>query len=451
MKKFIFIFLSLVIMMSSVVVYYATNDLQDEQGVDNSVVGADDEQSVGDSVVDLEDEQNIDYIMNGLDDEQNIKSILDKFFDSYFRSQMTFIQEDLNDIVEENDQTIIFKKMVEVSLDLNEKSGYNVSKYKFNLTFSEFDINDSFANVKLYLTADIYYERSGDLRSGIANIPYEFQLTKDKEHNWKIVSIYTPDDVYVNFEKTVNDEIKFNSRSKSDKNIKQVVSEIADVKKEENQEIVDWISNLNQEPESDISMEPSIEPFAAAYSYSATNGVKYAGVYAESQNSSRIFYTAGSDCTNFVSQCVWAAYGAWVQNDINLCISNRNNKVRMDSSNWYGGSGGGSSAWESVESFWSYATKSKSVGPVGTGSNNNALYTSLSGIKVGDVLQARNGSTGNYGHSVYVTYVSGSDIRVSQHSFEKYDRTITDFLSGWGGTSSCYMRKISFSTANFNS
>lgn len=54
---------------------------------------------------------------------------------------------------------------------------------------------------------------------------------------------------------------------------------------------------------------------------------------------------------------------------------------------WYGGTGGGSSAWESVNPFYTYVNKAKTYGPKGKGYNNNKLAKSLTNIQVGDVLR----------------------------------------------------------------
>lgn len=49
---------------------------------------------------------------------------------------------------------------------------------------------------------------------------------------------------------------------------------------------------------------------ALIVAYDANKAVNYSDCYALTENS--LFYVADKDCTNFVSQCVWAGYGGWV-------------------------------------------------------------------------------------------------------------------------------------------
>lgn len=52
---------------------------------------------------------------------------------------------------------------------------------------------------------------------------------------------------------------------------------------------------------------------ALIVAYDANKAVNYSDCYALTENS--LFYVADKDCTNFVSQCVWAGYGGWVNGD----------------------------------------------------------------------------------------------------------------------------------------
>lgn len=73
-------------------------------------------------------------------------------------------------------------------------------------------------------------------------------------------------------------------------------------------------------------------------------------------------------------------------------------------------------------------------------------------IVTGQVLQFRNGSSGPYAHSVYVsggTNDSYANIKVNQHT-ENAQRTLDEVIRGFG-SNSCYMRQLVFKTANFDS
>lgn len=212
----------------------------------------------------------------------------------------------------------------------------------------------------------------------------------------------------------------------------------------------------------DSSSPAAVDPMAAAsYSYSGSKGAAYAQRFAT--GTPRLFYhVSGANCTNFVSQCVWAGYGGYVSGNDTLSKQNISNKVRMVSGVWQGGlsGGGGTSNWESVSSLWSYATNStKTRGPMATGYNNNAKYTGIApaDVRVGNILQLRYGSSGSYLHSTYVSIVvsgpgepaSWSRIYVCQNSDNVLNKMASDVIADWGG-SSCYMRRLVFRSATFD-
>ena len=139
----------------------------------------------------------------------------------------------------------------------------------------------------------------------------------------------------------------------------------------------------------------------------------------------------------------------WMATD--TISSDIKNKRRMTGT-WYAGSGGGSSAWESVEGFWSYVTSNTSNGPRATGYNNGKNYTGVSAgsIGVGNVLQMRGGTSGNYTHSVYVynctAPITYSSITVMQHTSNK-KRAVQDIINTYG--SNLCMRRLAFKTTTF--
>lgn len=211
--------------------------------------------------------------------------------------------------------------------------------------------------------------------------------------------------------------------------------------------------------DSDASAGLVIEPLAASFSYYASNGASYAQRFAPSTAPRWFYYVIGGDCTNFVSQCVWAGYGGYVSGNDTASKNNIANKVRMVPNVWHGRTGGGMPNWESVSSFWTYAVSSKTKGPVATGYNNGGRYTGINSadVRAGNVLQVRNGSSGSYGHSVYVSQKgtvfspqSGWDvIYVCQHTSDWKNRSASNLIASWGG-SDCYMRRLAFTTATFD-
>jgi hypothetical protein len=107
--------------------------------------------------------------------------------------------------------------------------------------------------------------------------------------------------------------------------------------------------------------------------YDARRGIQYARSYANYFNvpeEQRLFFydRNGSDCTNFCSQCVWAAYGGWLPGlDKNTVAYNRERikmTARMTPYIWYGSPySSGSNKWCRVVELYDYAVSGKSFGP----------------------------------------------------------------------------------------
>jgi len=203
------------------------------------------------------------------------------------------------------------------------------------------------------------------------------------------------------------------------------------------------------------------DPTRGTFTYNPTIGINYANKYHTSYNT--CFKSITEDCTNFVSQCIWAAYGGWSSGDSTQTMANNiidgiTNGRRMNKNTnitkWFGHSNGHGNAWESVENLWNFTTSNPSEGPKATGYNNNALYTGIApgSIFLGNVIQFWSSSLGRYRHSMYVVERGSApytyaDVVVASHSSNgRY--SLATKIAGWGGTS-CKMRRLSFNSANF--
>ncbi|MFZ5974999.1 MAG: DNRLRE domain-containing protein [Bacillota bacterium] len=209
-------------------------------------------------------------------------------------------------------------------------------------------------------------------------------------------------------------------------------------------------------------------------SFNATSAAEY-GKYFGPKYYNQIFCrTPGGDCTNFVSQCIWAGYGGTAGYNIKTAYGQEQIRVRVSKNyrqpgKWWGRNakspypnGGAGEYWQNVVSLWNYATSNKGNGPRATGYNNNQYWTSLPvTIKKGDVLQFYNPdlSRPRYWHSVIVVSdvpTSGTinlhNVYVAQHSGEygwrPLDETIADNV-GSDGILFGKMRLMRFKSTTF--
>ncbi len=336
-----------------------------------------------------------------------------------------------------------------LELDGARELGTGWSDFALRTRVIEVSVKPRTAEVALVADVDYHYKSSPEVESGIYNVAYQLRLRRTGS-SWRIVGIDSDFDGYRVLKEDVSEGIRA-GRSFDDS--------FGAVKRRRNDALAGLVGEVKRSAaDADVSMLESeaVVLAASSYAYYIPRGVNYANRFAPDSAPRWFYYVSGGDCTNFVSQCVWAAYGGYVEGNDTQSKANITNKVRMVPNVWHGGTGGGMSNWESVSSFWTYAISSKTVGPKATGFNNNQKYTSMSSsdLVVGDVLQVRNGSSGSYGHSVYVsrfdnTKSGWSRWFVCQHTSDLKDRALTDVINSWGG-SNCYMRRLRFGTASFD-
>jgi len=141
--------------------------------------------------------------------------------------------------------------------------------------------------------------------------------------------------------------------------------------------------------------------------YDRNSAILYAKKWANSRNPKYYnFDTLGGDCTNFVSQCLYAGcgimnyanYNGWYYNHIN---------DRAPS-------------WTGVEFLYEFLTENKGAGPFGYRVNNFET-------QVGDVITLFNSLEDAF-HTVIITRIDNGKYYVSSHTRNGFDIPL-DFFS----------------------
>ena len=150
--------------------------------------------------------------------------------------------------------------------------------------------------------------------------------------------------------------------------------------------------------------------------YDRIKAVEYAKKYAFNYNPDYYNFTnIGGDCTNFVSQCLYAGGIKMDFNNLGWFYNSLNNR---------------SASWTSVESFWNYGKLNK---------NFKIEETNIDNLQVGDIIQFYNKIQNKYYHMVIVTKIieprSIKNILVSSHDNNAYNKSllqynVTDFRFG---------------------
>lgn len=141
------------------------------------------------------------------------------------------------------------------------------------------------------------------------------------------------------------------------------------------------------------------------YPLNVSAEIEYARRWAFSYNPAYYnFEDIGGDCTNFVSQCLFA--GGAVMNHT------------RDTGWYYTSLHDRAAAWTSVEFFYRFMVNNKSVGPFG---RPVTLYE----VRAGDVIQL--GTAGRFYHSLLVIRVREGVPYVAAHTFAAFDRALTTY------------------------
>lgn len=140
--------------------------------------------------------------------------------------------------------------------------------------------------------------------------------------------------------------------------------------------------------------------------YLRERAVTYAKKYAFGQNPIfGNFRGIGGNCTNFVSQSIYAG----------SCVMNY-----TPTFGWYYISlNDRSPSWTGVEFFYNFITENKGVGPFGRSA-------SLDEIEIGDVIQLGNNEDGFY-HTLLVVGFEGDDPLVAAQTDDAYRRPLSTY------------------------
>ena len=140
--------------------------------------------------------------------------------------------------------------------------------------------------------------------------------------------------------------------------------------------------------------------------YNRQNAVSYAKQWALSRNPDYYnFDGIGGDCTNFVSQCLFA--GSFVMN-------------YTPTFGWfYIDAGNRTASWTGVEFLYNFLVTNNSVGPF-------AIETDRYNVTAGDIIQL-GGVDGKFYHSLFVISNISENIKVAAHTYDTFDTPLSEY------------------------
>ena len=140
--------------------------------------------------------------------------------------------------------------------------------------------------------------------------------------------------------------------------------------------------------------------------YNRQKAIDYARVWANARNPDYYNYEyLGGDCTNFISQCIFAGTRTMNYNTVN---------------GWYYINGNDKSpSWTGVEFLYNFLIKNKSVGPFGNEVKRNE-------IDAGDIIQLSFDGV-KFGHTLIVVNKMEDKIYIATHTFDSYNRDLDTY------------------------
>lgn len=144
--------------------------------------------------------------------------------------------------------------------------------------------------------------------------------------------------------------------------------------------------------------------------YNRTKAIEYAKKWAFSRNPNYYNFDAvGGDCTNFISQCLYA--GCKVMNykkDVGWYYINGNNK---------------SPSWSGVEFLYRFLVNNKGVGPYGE-------QVEREKIQIGDIAQLSFDSQ-KFAHTLMIVNMDHqlglSGIKIASHTFDIFNKPVSEY------------------------
>ena len=118
------------------------------------------------------------------------------------------------------------------------------------------------------------------------------------------------------------------------------------------------------------------------------------------------FDKLGGDCTNFVSQCIFAG--------CNLMNYSKNNPWFYHSLN------DRSPSWTGVEFLYKFLITNKSLGPFGEAVSQDK-------INVGDVIQLGD-KNGKFYHAMLVTKITNNNVYTCSHTIDSLNRPLNSYI-----------------------
>ncbi|MCL1916716.1 MAG: amidase domain-containing protein [Peptococcaceae bacterium] len=388
-----------------------------------------------------------------------VKKVIGMHFERYSKSLEVLEMQDMSDIIANTPEMELIKTITDIRVYGYSLVGLKRLNNKTSTNYHSIEMKDDRAIVSFDTISEFNYSTNLE---GASRIQNSFKTSLVNNGGWKIEKMEVDgDDLYDGLVFRLEQGEKFGIEQ-----IKAIGEQWKqNVKDGHNQSLS--LRNASNIMTPDNGTEGSMNIRSITVDYEPSNAVKYAKEYAMKRHPD--FYKVtkddgqyGNNCTNFVSQCLWAGYGGWVPDNAAQTRTNITRMFRMvyeNGTGWFAGSGGGSASWENAEHLWDYLYKhNKAYGPKGTAYNNNYPYFGLvpGNLTTGNIIQLRTDpdKPETYTHSAIIVEKKGNDdfsqIYLAQNTNDDPSRNMWELIVDYGGNE-CFVRYVTPIPSTFDS
>lgn len=408
-------------------------------------------------------------IDNSLNYTEISKTIYNYFKYYYLSLEKKEMVEEINEYILETEETYLYLKSLQYGINWRKELNLGIKDSNVSLIDIKYadEISEGKVDIRAYIKVD--YRYAEDKTNTMTNVGDLWDIVlKNDNGSFKIISLNSESNDYKHAKELVKNKKEKMAKSVDsystitaiDDAFADINSQIGDLKK------LFFNSSATQNENLDEELVAPSAIQSVSVTYNKSRARQYANLKGYDEDT-LIFKRMDADCTNFVSQCLWAGYGGDKENSwytepgLSACRQLAYDNFRQigGSGKWWGvsqiSSGTyASGPWMRVIELYSYITTS-SAGPRGNKYNNGQLYTASSLVlQEGDILQlSTSSSSSDYFHSVMVvtggyTMSSGSEnIYIGQHSSENGYRQLAELIAS---NSAPYVRVIRPITGSFD-
>ena len=236
-----------------------------------------------------------------LSDEEKIKAAIDAYFTTRYEGQKLLVQEDFSQVLEDDTLDWVKKEKDKREIELYVAVLFDLKyvSYNYTLDYDSIEIKNNKATVQLRENHQVVFDAIAPEVSELANLQHIFTL-HNKKGVWGIYKDEYQDELSRGMEFATKEEL----RKKVDENYQEDLARRS------------HSSNTG----SKVSALPFVRPFALTnYSYNRTAAVNYADAHWSSYYTT-YYKTETQDCTNYVSQAMYAGEGKSPPDTSGICL-----------------------------------------------------------------------------------------------------------------------------------